>query len=72
MLAEFCNDVSPIVAGGFQATMKRISQASRTIECTYNPAEVGLYVIHVKWSGVDVPGSPFHVHIFDTLYELDK
>lgn len=58
--------------GGFQATMKRVSQKSRTIECTYNPTEVGLYVIHVKWSGVDVPGSPFHVHIFDTHYELDK
>ncbi|XP_067948102.1 filamin-A-like isoform X2 [Watersipora subatra] len=57
---------------GPRATMKRISQTSRTIECTYNPADVGVYIIYVQWSGVDVPGSPYHVHIFDTYYELDK
>lgn len=52
--------------------MKRDSQRDRTILCQYFPTEVGDYHISVKWSGVDVPGSPFAVHIVDTMSELDE
>ena len=52
--------------------MYRDSQRDRTILCRYDPTECGLYIISVKWSGVDVPGSPFHVHILDTQEELEQ
>lgn len=57
--------------GSFRVEMKRDSQRDRTILCQYYPTEVGDYHISVKWSGVDVPGSPFLVHIVDTLAELE-
>ena len=28
--------------------------------------------MHIKWSGEHVPGSPFHVQIFDTQDELER
>lgn len=52
--------------------MYRDSQRDRTILCKFDPSECGLYIISVKWSGVDVPGSPFHVHILDTQEELEQ
>jgi hypothetical protein len=52
--------------------MKRDSQRDRTILCQYFPTEVGEYHISVKWSGVDVPGSAFLVHIVDTMAELEE
>ncbi|XP_074658482.1 filamin-B-like isoform X2 [Tubulanus polymorphus] len=58
--------------GAFRVEMQRESQKDRTILCRYDPSEVGEYVIHVKWSGDHVPGSPFHVHIFDTEDELSR
>ncbi|KAL4220761.1 hypothetical protein ACF0H5_021155 [Mactra antiquata] len=58
--------------GAFQVEMYRDSQRDRTILCKFDPTECGLYIISVKWSGVDVPGSPFHVHILDTQEELEQ
>ncbi|XP_046560591.1 filamin-C-like [Haliotis rubra] len=58
--------------GAFQVEMYRDSQKDRTILCRFDPTETGLYIIHVKWSNVDVPGSPFHVHIVDTQQELEQ
>lgn len=58
--------------GAFQVEMYRDSQKDRTILCRYDPCETGLYIISVRWSGVDVPGSPFHVHILDTQAELEQ
>ena len=52
--------------------MQRDSQKDRTVLCRYDPTEVGDYVIVVKWSEQHVPGSPFHVHIFDTQEELSQ
>lgn len=52
--------------------MQRESQKDRTILCKYDPTEPGEYFVHVKWSGDDVPGSPFKVCIFDTQEELDR
>jgi filamin len=52
--------------------MQRESQRDRTIMCRYDPHEVGDYIIHVKWSGEHVPGSPFRVQIFDTQEELER
>lgn len=36
----------------------------------YDPSECGQYIISVRWSGVDVPGSPFVVHVVDSQREL--
>ncbi|XP_061194597.1 filamin-C-like isoform X3 [Saccostrea echinata] len=58
--------------GGFQVEMYRDSQRDRTILCRYDPTETGLYIISVRWSGVDVPGSPFQIHIVDTQQELEQ
>ena len=52
--------------------MQRESQKDRTILCRYDPSEVGDYIIHIKWSGDHIPGSPFHVQIFDTREELEN
>lgn len=58
--------------GGFQVEMYRDSQRDRTILCRYDPTETGLYVVSVRWSGVDVPGSPFQINIVDTQQELEQ
>lgn len=60
------------ITGGFQVEMLRDSQRDRTILCRYDPIETGLYVIHVKWSGVNVPGSPYHCHIVDSQHDLEQ
>ena len=52
--------------------MQRASEKDRTIICRYDPIEPGDYIIDVKWSGENVPGSPFHVRIVDTYEELRK
>ena len=52
--------------------MQRETQKDRVIHCRYDPTEIGEYEVSVKWSGVDVPGSPFYVHIFDTKEELER
>ncbi|XP_076454336.1 filamin-B-like isoform X2 [Babylonia areolata] len=57
--------------GAFQVEMYRDSQKDRTILCRYDPSETGLYIVSVRWSGTDVPGSPFHIHILDTQAELE-
>lgn len=38
----------------------------------YDPTEPGDYRVEVKWAGELVPGSPFHVMIFDTQEELRR
>lgn len=58
--------------GAFRVEMKRCQPKNRTVLCCYNPTECGLYTIHVRWSGVDIPGSPFHVHICQSKDELDS
>ncbi|XP_069103435.1 filamin-A-like isoform X2 [Argopecten irradians] len=58
--------------GGFQVEMYRDSQRDRTILCRYDPTETGLYIISIRWSGVDVPGSPFQINIVDTQQELER
>ncbi|KAH3805172.1 hypothetical protein DPMN_133468 [Dreissena polymorpha] len=52
--------------------MYRDSQRDRTIVCRFDPTECGMYIIQVRWSNVDVPGSPFNVHILDTTEELEQ
>ncbi|XP_041356367.1 filamin-A-like [Gigantopelta aegis] len=56
--------------GGFKVDMKREGNGDRTIVCRYDPVESGEYTVHVRWSGVHVPGSPFVVNIFDTREEF--
>lgn len=58
--------------GAFRVEMQRESQKDRTILCKYDPTEPGDYRVEVKWAGDHVPGSPFHVMIFDTQEELRR
>jgi len=51
--------------------MSKDELRDRAIKCRYNPCEVGQYVLHIQWSGVHVPGSPFTVAVVDTRRELD-
>ena len=60
------------LTGAFRVEMQRESQKDRTILCKYEPTEPGDYRIEVKWSGENVPGSPFMVMIFDTQEELSR
>lgn len=53
--------------GAFKVEMSREHDDERTILCRYNPEEPGEYIVHVKWSGVHVPGSPFVVPLFESF-----
>lgn len=44
----------------------------RTLHCEYNPIEIGLYVIHIRWSGQEIDISPILVYVFDTYEELNR
>lgn len=59
-------------AGAFRVEMQRESQKDRIIDCRYDPTEPGEYEVSVKWSGVDVPGSPFRVRIFNVKEQLEQ
>ena len=63
---------SPFCPAAFRVEMQRESQKDRIILCKYDPTEPGDYRIEVKWSGDNVPGSPFNVAIFDTQEELNR
>lgn len=52
--------------------MQRDQSDERRIACRYNPTEPGEYRVHVKWSGIDVPRSPFTVRIDSQRKELWK
>lgn len=52
--------------------MQRDKHKDRRIVCYFDPTEHGDYIVHIKWSGVHVPGSPFHVRIASTEAELGK
>ncbi|ESO02631.1 hypothetical protein HELRODRAFT_161920 [Helobdella robusta] len=56
----------------FRIEMRRDPMNNRTIHCRYNPTEVGLYILDIKWSGQHVPGSPFKIHLFDSMMELNQ
>ena len=42
----------------------------RTLMGEYNPKEPGDYLVTIRWSGVDIPGSPFPVNVNDPEKEL--
>lgn len=58
--------------GAFRMETQRSSTRDRCILCKYDPTEPGDYRIEIKWSGEHVPGSPYHVMIFDTQEELNR
>ncbi|XP_059161846.1 filamin-A-like isoform X3 [Physella acuta] len=58
--------------GGFRVDMRRETINERIINCRYDPSEAGEYAIHVRWSGVHVPGSPFVVKIVETREQLNR
>lgn len=38
-------------------------QDVRTLEAKYNPPRAGDYLITIKWDNINIPGSPFKVHV---------
>ncbi|GAB1605403.1 filamin-A-like [Argonauta hians] len=58
--------------GAFKTEMHRNSHADKIFTCSYKPIETGVYTIHVKWSGVNVSGSPFIVHLAETREDLNR
>lgn len=60
------------VKNAFKVDVKPISpQNVRTLSANYNPTKPGDYLITIKWSEKDVPGSPFKVHIAGKLSDND-
>ena len=43
----------------------------RTLKGVYYPREGGDYNVTIKWSGVEIPGSPFQVKVIDPRYQMD-
>jgi filamin len=43
----------------------------RVMTATYTSQEAGEYIISVRWSSVDIPGSPFGVYITNPAAELE-
>lgn len=49
--------------GAFKIHMNKSPHDDRLILVSYNPTEPGRYTMDVKWSDVNVPGSPFSVYV---------
>ena len=61
------------VKGKFKIEANPKSESNpRTLHAHYDPKEGGDYILAVRWSGVHVPNSPFHVHILDEEAENQK
>ncbi|XP_022287770.2 filamin-A-like [Crassostrea virginica] len=58
--------------GAFKVNIQREEENDRTVLCSYDPEEPGIYVVSVKWSGRHVRGSPFCVNLFESQAELDN
>jgi filamin len=44
----------------------------RTLKCTYHPQEGGDYEVTIKWSNVEIPGSPFLVKVVDRQKDIEE
>lgn len=61
------------VKGKFKIEANPIDESNpRTLLGHYDPQEGGDYIIAIRWSGVHIPNSPFHVHILDKEREKKK
>ena len=61
------------VKGKFKIEANPKSESTpRTLCAHYDPQEGGDYIIAIRWSGVHIPNSPFHVHILDKEAEQHK
>ena len=61
------------VKGKFKIEANPVDESNpRTLLGHYDPQEGGDYIIAIRWSGVHVPNSPFHVHILDKEREKKK
>ena len=60
------------VMGGFRVEVKPEDRSDpRTLKAVYYPNEAGAYKVVVKWSGTEVPGSPFLVDVIDRDQEIE-
>jgi len=61
-----------IFVGAVAHEITQIGQEGRLLECRYNPTEVGIYTVSIKWNDEEINTSPVHVYVFDTYEELNK
>ncbi|XP_035712922.1 filamin-A isoform X3 [Folsomia candida] len=48
--------------------VKRVSTSDKEaghFQASYVPSEVGVFDVRVTWTGIDIPGSPFHPRVVD-------
>ena len=56
-------DLEVRINGPNEVEMYREHLEDRVIDVRYNPTVVGVYSVHVLWSGVHVHGSPFEIFV---------
>ena len=44
----------------------------RTLRGVYHPQEAGDYKVIIKWSGTEIPGSPFSVTVTDKRFDIEQ
>lgn len=52
-------------AGGFNAQLRQHWENERRLLARYDPTLPGEYRLVMRWAGIEIPGSPFTVHIKD-------
>ena len=52
-------------AGGFNAQLRQHWENERILLARYDPTLPGEYRLVMRWAGIEIPGSPFTVHIKD-------
>ena len=53
--------------GGFKVQMRQHWEDERLLLVRYDPVIPGMYRLVIQWAGIEVPGSPFVVHITDQI-----
>lgn len=57
--------------GAFKVEMYRDHTKERRIGVRYNPNEPGRYTVNIKWADQHIPGSPYEVHVVETMEEYE-
>ena len=59
------------IKDSFKVKVQHGEPDPRVLTASYNPQEAGEYLISIRWSTVEIPGSPFGVYISDPEAELE-
>ena len=61
------------IKGAFKIEANPASESDpRTLQAHYDPKQPGDYIVSIRWSGAQVPGSPFKVRISEPPQEKPK